>query len=100
MAESAGKASGSAPKEESSCKKALKDGPMHEPLRQEIGAAAGCCLRLPLYAAAFSPRPTCKVCFSKTFLWKIWIGCLVFETFVNNLLRALTVAQGWQRRRR
>ena len=33
-------------------------------LRQEIGAAA-CCLRLPLYAAAFSPRPTCKVCFLK-----------------------------------
>ena len=67
-------------------------------LRQEIGAAA-CCLRLPLYAAAFSPRPTCKVCFLKTFLWKIWIGCLVFETFVNDLLRALTVAQGRQSRR-
>ena len=67
-------------------------------LRQEIGAAA-CCLRLPLYGAAFSPRPTCKVCFLKTFLWKIWIGCLVFETFVNNLLRALTVAQGRQSRR-
>ena len=67
-------------------------------LRQEIGAAA-CCLRLPLYAAAFSPRPTCKVCFLKTFLWKIWIGCLVFETFVNGLLRALTVAQGRQSRR-
>ena len=62
-------------------------------LRQEIGAAA-CCLRLPLYAAAFSPRPTCKFCFLKTFLWKIWIGCEVFETFVNELFRALTVAQG------
>ena len=62
-------------------------------LRQEIGAAA-CCLRLPLYAAAFSPRPTCKFCFLKTFLWKISIGCEVFETFVNDLLRALTVAQG------
>ena len=69
-------------------------------LRQETGAAA-CCLRLPLYAAAFSPRPTCKVCFLKTFLWEIWIGCLVFGAFVNDLLRALTVvAQGRQSRQR
>ena len=46
------------------------------------------------------PPPTCKVCFLKTFLWEIWIGCLVFGAFVNDLLRALTVAQGRQSRQR
>ena len=59
-------------------------------LRQELGAAAACSLRFPLHAAALPPRPTCKVCFSKNFLWKTSIGCLVFETFINDLLQALT----------
>ena len=39
-------------------------------LRQELGAAAACSLRFPLHAAALPPMPTCKVCFSKNFLWK------------------------------
>ena len=80
-------------------------GCFHLPSFQSIlGAAAACSLRFPLHAAALPPRPTCKVCFSKNFLWETSIGCLVFETFINALLQALTafwlhVAQGWPSRR-